>query len=172
MTLGLASARRSEPVLEKIDLFEAGKAGYRLYHIPGVVVTAKGSVLAWCDAEKRRRLGRNRYPPAALDRRRQNLERTQKDCRRSRPENEEPGRPEAEIRQARRRDLQQSRVHRRQGRRRPRSFLPGIHALLLHRSDDDGQTFSKPVEITSAFEKFRKHYEWKACATGPIMPLN
>src|SRR5204863_4843812 len=35
------------------------------------------------------------------------------------------------------------------------------------RSDDDGQTFSKPVEITPAFEKFRKDYDWKVLATGP-----
>ncbi|MGC3966856.1 MAG: sialidase family protein [Pirellulales bacterium] len=35
------------------------------------------------------------------------------------------------------------------------------------RSDDDGQTFSKPVEITSAFEKFRSEYDWKVLATGP-----
>jgi sialidase-1 len=35
------------------------------------------------------------------------------------------------------------------------------------RSDDDGLTWSKPVEITSAFEKFRPEYEWKVLATGP-----
>jgi sialidase-1 len=35
------------------------------------------------------------------------------------------------------------------------------------RSDDDGQTFSKPVEITKTFEKFRNDYAWKVLATGP-----
>jgi sialidase-1 len=35
------------------------------------------------------------------------------------------------------------------------------------RSDDDGKTFTEPVEITSAFEPFRKHYDWKVLATGP-----
>jgi sialidase-1 len=35
------------------------------------------------------------------------------------------------------------------------------------RSDDDGKTFSKPVEITSTFEKFRSEYNWKVFATGP-----
>src|SRR6516225_9048358 len=41
-----------EPFLEKTDLFVAGHGGYARYHIPGVVVTAKGTVLAWCEARK------------------------------------------------------------------------------------------------------------------------
>ena len=45
--------RRSEPFIEKIDLFQAGQGGYAVYHIPGIVVTAKGSVLAWCEARKK-----------------------------------------------------------------------------------------------------------------------
>src|SRR4029077_3744092 len=40
----------AEPLLEKIDLFEAGKDDYALYRIPGIVVTAKGTVLAYCEA--------------------------------------------------------------------------------------------------------------------------
>lgn len=35
------------------------------------------------------------------------------------------------------------------------------------RSKDDGRTFSKPVEITSAFRKFHSDYAWKVLATGP-----
>jgi sialidase-1 len=35
------------------------------------------------------------------------------------------------------------------------------------RSNDDGQTFSKPVEITAAFDAFRPEYPWKVLATGP-----
>jgi sialidase-1 len=43
---------QAAPLFEKIDLFVAGDGGYKLYHIPGVVVTAKGTVLAWCEARK------------------------------------------------------------------------------------------------------------------------
>ena len=43
---------QAEPRIEKIDLFEAGTGGYKLYRIPGIVVTAKGSVLAYCEARK------------------------------------------------------------------------------------------------------------------------
>ncbi|MFN9973028.1 MAG: exo-alpha-sialidase, partial [Phycisphaerae bacterium] len=35
------------------------------------------------------------------------------------------------------------------------------------RSDDDGRTFSAPVEITSTFDQFQKDYAWKVIATGP-----
>jgi sialidase-1 len=35
------------------------------------------------------------------------------------------------------------------------------------RSADDGRTWSQPVEITSIFEPFRKHVDWKVIATGP-----
>ena len=35
------------------------------------------------------------------------------------------------------------------------------------RSDDDGQTWTKPVEITGTFEPFRSAYDWKVLATGP-----
>lgn len=35
------------------------------------------------------------------------------------------------------------------------------------RSEDDGLTWNKPVEITSTFEAFHKNYGWKVLATGP-----
>ena len=44
----------SEPFIEKQDLFTVGEdPACQLYHIPGIVVTAKGTVLAWCEARKR-----------------------------------------------------------------------------------------------------------------------
>ena len=41
-----------------------------------------------------------------------------------------------------------------------------VRCFSMH-STDDGVTWSKPVEITAAFEPFRKHYNWKVIATGP-----
>ena len=38
---------------------------------------------------------------------------------------------------------------------------------FYQRSTDDGATWSVPVEITGAFEGFRKSYDWKVLATGP-----
>lgn len=34
-------------------------------------------------------------------------------------------------------------------------------------SSDDGTTFGPPVEITDCFNGFRQHYNWKVIATGP-----
>ncbi len=52
--LVLASLATAEPFLEKQNLFSAGDdPAFNIYHIPGVVVTAKGTVLAWCEARKR-----------------------------------------------------------------------------------------------------------------------
>jgi len=44
------SAAADAPQLEKIDLFERNTGGYALYRIPGIVVTAKGTLLAYCEA--------------------------------------------------------------------------------------------------------------------------
>ena len=39
-------------MLTKNDLFEARARGYATYRIPGIVVTAAGTVLAYCAARK------------------------------------------------------------------------------------------------------------------------
>jgi sialidase-1 len=38
---------------------------------------------------------------------------------------------------------------------------------FYQRSEDDGISWSKPVEITKAFDEFRPEYDWKVLATGP-----
>ena len=40
------------PFLEKVDVFEGGTDGYKQYRIPGLIVTAKGTVLAYCEGRK------------------------------------------------------------------------------------------------------------------------
>lgn len=41
------------------------------------------------------------------------------------------------------------------------------HQVFYKNSRDDGLTWSKPVEITQAFEKYRPQMDWKIVATGP-----
>ncbi|MEO6786752.1 MAG: sialidase family protein, partial [Chthoniobacteraceae bacterium] len=54
LTLLTASLSAAEPFIEKLDLFKVGDdPAYKVYHIPGIVVTAKGTVLAWCEARKK-----------------------------------------------------------------------------------------------------------------------
>ena len=46
--VGLAA----EPLLEKVEVFPAGMHGITLYRIPGIVVTTKGTVIAYCEARR------------------------------------------------------------------------------------------------------------------------
>ena len=50
----------AEPLLEKINVFEAGADGYALYRIPAITVTAKG----WCLPLRRRRRARATGTPS------------------------------------------------------------------------------------------------------------
>ncbi|MCW5982769.1 MAG: exo-alpha-sialidase [Bryobacteraceae bacterium] len=168
--LGGATLAAAEPLLEKIDLFEAGKDGYALYRIPGIAVTRTGTALAYCEARKT-----DRGDWGAID----------IYLRRS----EDGGRTWA----------QRTKVAGIEGphRKNPAALAQGlagegevtynnpvvipdaktgaVHLLFCYeymrafymRSDDDGRTFSKPVEITSAFEGFRSRYPWRVLATGP-----
>ncbi|GEM_PF-6454835 len=47
-----ASAFAATQPDKSLDLFESGSGGYALYRIPGVVTTPKGSFLAYCEARR------------------------------------------------------------------------------------------------------------------------
>jgi sialidase-1 len=165
-----APLRSAEPILEKIDLFEAGKGGYLLYRIPGIVVTPKGTLLAYCEARKhsgsdwdaieillrrstdggktwleRQNIavveGKSEKNPAAL---KQKI---------GRPEDVTLNNPVAIV------ERKSGVVH--------FLFSAEYNRCFHMSSDDDGKTFSKPVEITATFEKFRSEYPWQAFGTGP-----
>ena len=156
--------------MQKIDLFEAGVSGYATYRIPGIVVTGKGTLLAYCEARKslqgdwgaidimirrspdggvtwstQRKLvnseGKVAQNPMAL---KQNLAK----------EGEITVNNPVAIA-----DRQTNAVH----------FLYCIEYARCYymRSDDDGRSFTKPIDITGTFDAFRKDYDWKVLATGP-----
>jgi sialidase-1 len=162
----------AEPFIEKQDLFTAGEdPAYSLYHIPGVVVTAKGTVLAWCEARKRaagvsdwddirillRRSvdeGKTWSPPKSIA--------------------EVPG-PKTKnpfalaMKNVDPADVtynnpvliadRDGTVH--------MLFCLEYMRTFYQRSTDDGLSWSQPTEITPAFEAFKKDYDWKVLATGP-----
>jgi len=173
LTLALSlHAFAAEPFIEKLDLFTVGEdPAYQIYHIPGIVVTAKGSVLAWCEARKRS-AGVSDWDDIRIL------------LRRSTDEGKTWSAPKSIA------DVPGSKT------KNPISLLmknvdPNdvtynnpvliadrdgtVHMLFCleymrafyQRSTDDGMTWTTPVEITSAFEKFKSTYDWKVLATGP-----
>ena len=151
----------------RIDLFTARTGGYVTYRIPGVVVTAKGTLLAYCEA----RQGTGDWAPIDIM-----LRRSTDDGKIWEPAHkiaEAPAdiarNPAAIGRDAGRgatinnpvaiADPVSGAVH----------FLYCVNyaRCFVMRSDDDGKTFSAPKEITATFDQFRQQYDWKVIATGP-----
>lgn len=167
-SIGASPARAAEPFIEKADLFTAGCGGYKVYHIPGIAVTARGTVLAWCEA---RRQGGDWDSIDLL------LRRSTDDGKSwSEPTcfPEVPG-PKAKnpvslkLKSVRPGDVTYNNpvlIPDRNG---------SVHALFCLEymrcfhclSADDGLTWSAPEEITAAFDKFRPAYDWRVLATGP-----
>jgi sialidase-1 len=151
------------------NLFEGGEGGHKLYRIPGIVVTHRGTVLVYCEARRytggdwdtidlmlRRSTDKGRtFSPArtigqvsgAIDRNPVAIERRQ-----GKPTDVTYNNPVAIA-------DRNGAVH----------FLFCINYMRLFymRSDDDGRTFSEPVEITGALDAFRPAYAWRVVATGP-----
>jgi len=155
------------PFLEKTNLFEEEKDGFACYRIPGIIVTAKGSVLAYCEARKftsadqgeieihlrRSTNGGLSFSHAiqiahlgprlqlAIDKKTQKPRETQT-----------VNNPVAIA-------ARDGTIH----------FVYCIEYQrgFYMRSTDDGVTWSKPVEITPVLEAFRADIDWQRIATGP-----
>jgi sialidase-1 len=168
LCVGLCCSTAS--AVDKIDLFEAGKAGYALYRIPGMVVTRQGTVLAYCEARKSDR--GDWGPIDVVMRRSTDGGKTWEPMRKivhvegelplnplaaaqnlDRPGDNTVNNPVAIV------DHETGAVH----------FLYCLEYMRCFsmRSDDDGLTWTEPVEITQVFEGFRPSYAWKVLATGP-----
>ena len=163
--------RAADPLFDKTNLFEARKDGYAHYRIPGIVVTAKGSVLAYCEARKRVAsdwgtidiLMRRSTDEGKTWGQRKKIVTPPKDIKKN-PAAVAQGlgdsdevtmnNPVAII------DHESGTTH--------FVYCAEYARCFYMRSDDDGVTWSNPVEITSTFEAFRKKgYAWKVLATGP-----
>jgi sialidase-1 len=157
------------PLLEKIDLFEARTDEYALYRIPGLVVTTKGTVLAYCEA---RRTGKSDWDTIDLYLRRstdggKTFSPRQKLAEVAGPKTKNPVALTQNL--ANPDDVTYNNpvaIVDRDGSVHFLFCLEYARCFYL-RSDDDGRSFTTPVEITAAFDKFRPEYEWKVLATGP-----
>lgn len=161
----------SIPLPDKTDLFRAGGEGCRQYRIPGIVVTGNGVVLAYCEARKGQ-LGDWGKIDLAFRRSLDGAKTWEQIRHFHHPLTAEPLNPYAPQRHdpSTAADLTLN---------NPVAILgaqPGVVHFLycvdyarcfVMRSEDDGASFSEPVEITSAFEAFRAVTPWKVIAVGP-----
>lgn len=156
---------------ERQELFTADSGGYSVYRIPGIVVTPNGTVLAYCEARSSDRGDWSTIN--ILLRRSTDGGKTFDAARRIA---DVPG-PHSKNPVA----LAQGLAATTDVTYNNPVMIPDlkqrgvVHMLFnleymrafYQRSADDGATWSKPVEITSAFEGFRPEYGWKVLATGP-----
>jgi sialidase-1 len=160
--------RAGEPKLTQTDLFEAGKGGHKLYRIPGIVVTAKGSVLAYCEA--RRHTGLDWDDIEILLRRSTDRGSTWSEPKTlPRPEGKFERHPAAVAKKlAREGDLTLNNPVAIVDRDGPVHFLFCVdYGRCFYTRSEDGLTFGKPVEITRTLEEFRKDYDARIFGTGP-----
>ena len=167
LCLTTVAAVAEEPLLTKVDVFPAGMNGITLYRIPGIVVTPKGTVLAYCEAR--------RDSPSDWGEIEVHLRRstdggvTWEDAKQiahfadrieGNPRKKEGGQHEQTVNNPVAIVDQQTGAI---------EFLYCVNyaRCFSMRSTDDGHTWSLPVEITDAFETFRRSYDWKVIATGP-----
>jgi sialidase-1 len=161
-----------EPFFTKQDLFVVGDdPAYNIYHIPGIVVTAKGTVLAWCEARKRP-AGVSDWDDIRILLRRSTDDGETWNAPQSIANFEGPKRKNPFALRMKNVDPndvtynnpvliadQDGTVH--------MLFCLEYERCFYQRSADDGLSWSRPVEITATFERFKKDYDWKVLATGP-----
>ena len=156
-----------KPFLKKIDLFDGKTHGVNVYRIPGIVVTAKGTILAYGEARiniaadygeiqthLRRSTdgGRTWSKPVQIAHMAERIESNPTGKTGDAAKEQVAGNPCAIA-------DRDGTVH----------FVYQVQyeRAFYMRSDDDGVTFSQPVEITSAFDAFNKGKKWTVIATGP-----
>jgi sialidase-1 len=156
-----------EPFLEKSEVFPPEVNGIARYRIPGVVVTPKGTVLAYAEARKN---GSSDWGEIEIHLRRSTN--GGKTWEASSQIAHHGARLEGNPRKAEGGEKEQTVnnpvaiVDRETG---AIEFLYCINYARCYsmRSTDDGVTWSAPVDITASFEPFRAKYDWKVIATGP-----
>jgi sialidase-1 len=162
-----AVALRAAPAPEFFDVFPANSNGVTRHRIPGMVVTTKGTVLAYCEARinnssdwgeieihLRRSTdgGKTWDAPRRIAHRGARLE--------GNPRKKSGGEREQTV------NNPVAIVDRVTGAIEFVYCVNYARAFAM-RSTDDGATWTDPVDITASFEPFRRHYDWKVIATGP-----
>jgi sialidase-1 len=131
-------------------LWTGGVGGYATYRIPGIVSTKRGVLLAYSSA----RMGTSDWADIDIVMRR-SIDRGNTWSASRRIAGETQGTTDNPVAIP---DYQTGAVH--------FLFQHNYERAFYMRSDDDGKTFSKPIDITAVFEKFRSEYDWRVIAPG------
>ncbi len=158
------------PLVEsRLDLFRGGDGAYDLYRIPGLVVTAKGTVIVYCEA--RQRAGSDWGPIDLVMRRSTDGGKTfslpVKIADVPGPKTKNPVALDQKL--AVEGEVTYNNpvmIAEPDGRLHLLFCLEYMRCFITH-SCDDGETWCPPEEITKAFEPYRAEYDWKVLATGP-----
>ena len=171
--VGPGSGCAAAPMLEKVHLFEEKTDGFVSYRIPGLVVTAKGTVLVFCEARKYSGLdwgeieihsrrstdgGRKFSLARQIAHRGPRLPRNPANA--DQPPRKVIGEPgQQTVNNPVAIADRDGTVH----------FVYCVEYMrtFYMRSTDDGLTWSPPVDITAAAEGFRPEWPWRVIATGP-----
>jgi sialidase-1 len=161
------TALRAAPLLETSAVFPANSNGIVRHRIPGVVVTPKGTVLAYCEA---RRNNSSDWGEIEI-----HLRRSTDGGKTWGPGKQiahAGARLEGNPRKAAGGEREQTVNNPVAIVDRTTGAIEFVYCVnyaraFAMRSTDDGVTWSAPVDITATFEPFRAKYDWKVIATGP-----
>ncbi|MEW6156505.1 MAG: sialidase family protein [Verrucomicrobiota bacterium] len=158
----------AEPLLEKSEVFPPGLNGVARYRIPGVVITPRGTVLAYAEARRN-----NSADWGEIEIHLRRSKDHGKSWLSSQPIAHNGPRIEGNPRKPAADGAREQTVN------NPVAIIDRVTGAIeflycvnyarcfAMRSTDDGATWTAPVEITAAFQAFRSKYDWKVIATGP-----
>jgi sialidase-1 len=141
--------------MEKQDLFIARAGGYHICRIPGLCVTPGGAVLATVEARRGR--GGDYDDNDVLLRRSTDGGHTWAPARLLVPNAAYGPGPVSNFVMIADAGTRQTQV----------LFCHDYARVFAMQSDDDGESWSEPREVTAVFEACRGVYPWRVCATGP-----
>jgi sialidase-1 len=137
---------------ESTNLWNGDTAGYETYRIPGIVVSKRGTIIAYTSARRNLDLGDWSNIDIVLRRSTDGGRTWEPSQRIAGDSHGTTDNPVAIV------DRQTGLIH--------FLFQKEYARCYYMRSSDDGRTFSKPVDITYVFEKFRPEYNWQVMAPG------
>jgi sialidase-1 len=157
------------PTATKQDLFVSGEQGYALMRIPGIIATAKGTLLAYAEARKsasgdwgatdvvlrRSTDGGGTWSPLRV------ISRV--------PHGQTKNQVALEHKIGREGEITCNNPLAIADRDGSVHFIYTVEneRVFYLRSQDDGISFGEPTEITAVFEGYRPHYAWRVVAPGP-----